>query len=62
MAPGKVTRTHGPIADRDMLGMAMGFVLANPMMLDHPKPGGQVSFVTSNQDGAITITNIEMAK
>ena len=59
---GKVTLRHGPIANLDMPGMTMVFKVADPKMLDNLKPGDKVKFAASNQDGAITVTAIEMAK
>lgn len=59
---GKVTLKHGPIANLDMPGMTMVFKVADPKMLDNLKPGDKVKFAASNQDGAITVTAIEVAK
>ncbi len=59
---GKVTLKHGPIASLDMPAMTMVFKVTDPTMLVNLKPGDRVKFAASNQDGALTVTAIEMAK
>lgn len=59
---GKLTLKHGPIASLDMPGMTMVFRVADPKMLDDLKPGDKLKFAASNQDGALTVTAIDMAK
>ena len=59
---GKVTLKHGPIASLDMPGMTMVFKVSDPKMLDSLKPGDKVKFAADKVNGAITVTDIEVAK
>ena len=58
---GKITLRHGPIENLDMDGMQMVFRVADPSMLELVKVGDKVVFEADRVNGAITITEIELA-
>jgi Cu/Ag efflux protein CusF len=58
---GKITVKHGEIKNLDMPGMTMVFAVSDPAMLDKVKQGDKVRFRAANQDGKITITEIQAA-
>jgi len=59
---GKLTLKHGPITNLDMPGMTMVFKVADPKLLDAIKQGDKVKFAADNVNGALTVTDIEVAK
>jgi Cu(I)/Ag(I) efflux system protein CusF len=59
---GKLTIKHGPIANLEMPNMTMVFRVKDPAMLDRVKAGDKVKFAADKVNGAITITEIEVAK
>lgn len=59
---GKVTLKHGPIVNLDMPAMTMVFKVADPKVLDAIKEGDKVRFAADRVNGAITLTDIEVAK
>lgn len=58
----KVTIKHGEIKNLDMPGMTMVFQVKDPAMLDMVKTGDKVKFKVEKTDGAIVVTEIQVAK
>jgi Cu/Ag efflux protein CusF len=58
----KVTLRHGPIGNLGMPAMTMVFKVADVKALDTFRAGDKVRFVAARVAGAITITEIEVAK
>lgn len=56
---GKVTISHGPLANLDMPAMTMVFRVKDPVWLGQYKPGDRVRFVVERQDGALTVTALQ---
>lgn len=61
-AAGRVTLTHGPIANLNMPGMTMPFRLVDPKGLDRLKEGDKVRFRAEEMDGGLVIVRIEVMK
>ncbi len=61
-AQGKITLRHGPIENLGMPGMTMVFRVKDPAMLDRVKPGDNVRFQADRVEGAMTVTQLELAK
>jgi Cu(I)/Ag(I) efflux system protein CusF len=61
-AAGKITISHGPLADLQMPAMTMVFRAAEPAMLDQVKAGDKIRFVAAKVEGVFTVTKIEDAK
>lgn len=59
---GKVTLKHGPIANLDMPGMTMVFNVKDKAMLENVKAGDKVRFTAVNDNGKITVSEIQPAK
>ena len=59
---GKITLRHGEIRNLDMPPMTMVFVVADKSMLDQVKAGDKVQFRAANQDGRMTVTEIQASK
>ena len=59
---GKITLRHGEIKNLDMPPMTMVFVVADKTMLDQVKAGDKVQFRAANQDGRMTVTEIQTGK
>jgi Cu/Ag efflux protein CusF len=59
---GKITLKHGEIKNLDMPPMTMLFRVKNPAMLDQVKAGDKVRFKAQKDGGAITLTEIQLAK
>ncbi|WP_240475673.1 copper-binding protein [Herbaspirillum rhizosphaerae] len=57
---GKITIRHGEIPNLDMPGMTMVFRVASPDMLGKVKAGDQVLFTAEKNNGALTVTSIEL--
>lgn len=62
VANGKVTLKHGPITNLDMPGMTMVFRVVSPTLLNTVKAGDAVKFHVENINGALTVTEIQVAK
>ena len=59
---GKITITHGPLANLDMPGMTMVFRVKDPAMLDRVKEGDKIKFVADRMDGSLTVIQMEPSK
>lgn len=59
---GKITLKHGEIKSLDMPPMTMVFVVADKAMLEQVKAGDKVQFRAANQDGRMTVTEIQASK
>ncbi len=59
---GKITLKHGPIANLEMPAMSMVFRAKDPRILDQVKVGEKLRFKAEKIGGAITVTEIELAK
>lgn len=58
----KITIKHGDIKNLDMPGMTMVFQVKDPAMLELVKAGDKVKFKAEKADGAIVVTDIQVAK
>ena len=58
----KITLKHEDIKNLNMPAMTMVFQVKDPAMLDKVKLGDKVRFAAEDVGGAITVTQIEMAK
>ncbi|MDO8772214.1 MAG: copper-binding protein [Burkholderiaceae bacterium] len=58
----KITLKHGDIKNLDMPGMTMVFKIKDPAVLDTVKAGDKVKFRAEKADGAIVVTEIQVAK
>ncbi len=58
----KITLRHGPIASLDMPPMTMVFQVKDPTMLDKVNTGDKIRFRAERLGGALTITELELAK
>ena len=58
----KITLKHGPISNLGMTAMTMVFRVKEPAMLDEVKVGDKVRFRADKIEGAITVTEIRLAK
>lgn len=61
-AAGKITISHGPLANLDMPPMTMAFATAQPAMLDKVKAGDKIRFVAERVGGVFTVTALEVAQ
>jgi len=59
---GKITIKHGPLANLDMPAMTMVFRVKEPAMLDQVKAGDKITFLAEKVNGALTVTQLELAK
>ena len=59
---GKITIKHEEIKSLDMPPMTMVLVLKDAAMLEKLKPGDQVIFAVSREDGKFVITDIQTSK
>lgn len=57
----KITIKHGEIANLQMPGMTMVFQVRNAALLDKVQVGDKVRFHAEKQDGAIVVTDVQMA-
>lgn len=60
-AQGKITISHGPLANLDMPAMTMLFRVADPKMMETVNAGDKVNFVAEKINGALTVTRMEQA-
>jgi len=58
---GKITLKHGEIKSLDMPPMTMAFAVADKALLDQVKVGDKVRFRAANQEGRMTVTEIQSA-
>jgi Cu(I)/Ag(I) efflux system protein CusF len=58
----KITLKHGEIKNLDMPPMTMVFAVKNPAMLDNVKAGDKVQFRAADENGKLTVTEIQTAK
>lgn len=58
----KITLKHGDIKNLDMPGMTMVFKVKDAAMLDKVQVGSKVKFKAEKTDGAIMVTNVEVAQ
>lgn len=61
-AQGKLTIKHGPIKNLDMPSMTMVFRVNDKALLDKVKAGDKVKFKAMDDDGKLTVTEINAAK
>jgi len=61
-AAGKLTISHGPLANLDMPPMTMVFRASDPAMLNGVKVGDKIRFTAERVGGAFTVTELEVAK
>lgn len=61
-AAGKVTLSHGPLANLDMPAMTMVFRVKDAAWLDQLTPGAKIRFVAEQINGALTVVAFEAAK
>ncbi len=59
---GKITLKHGEIKSLDMPPMTMVFSVPDKALLDKVKAGDKVQFRAANQDGRLTVTEIQAGK
>jgi len=58
----KITLKHDEIKNLDMPAMTMVFVVKEAAMLEKVKPGDRVQFHAENEDGKLTVTDIQPSK
>lgn len=62
-AAGKVTLSHGPLANLGMnMAMTMAFRVQDIAWLDQMKVGDKIRFVADSVDGALTVVKYEPVK
>ncbi|MEK7346956.1 MAG: copper-binding protein [Pseudomonadota bacterium] len=59
---GKITIKHGEIKHMDMPGMTMVFVAKDKALLDKATVGAKIRFMAANENGQMTVTDIQPAK
>lgn len=59
---GKITLRHGEIQHMDMPPMTMVFVVRDKTLLDKTSVGAKVRFMATNENGQMTVTDIQPAK
>ncbi len=59
---GKITIKHGDIKHMDMPGMTMVFVVKDKALLDKTAVGTKIQFMVTNENGQMTVTDIQPAK
>ena len=58
----KITLKHGEIKNLDMPAMTMVFQVKNPSILDKVKAGDKIRFRAVNENGKLTVTEVQAAK
>ena len=59
---GKITMKHGDIKHMDMPGMTMVFMAKDKALLDKTSVGAKIQFMVTNENGQMTVTDIQPAK
>ncbi|MEW6478799.1 MAG: copper-binding protein [Pseudomonadota bacterium] len=59
---GKITIKHGEIKHMEMPGMTMVFVVKDKALLDKTTVGAKIRFMVTNENGQMTVTDIQSAK
>ena len=59
---GKITIKHGDIKHMDMPGMTMVFVAKDKALLDKTSVGAKIQFMVTNENGQMTVTDIQPVK
>ena len=59
---GKITIKHGEIKHMEMPGMTMVFVVKDKVLLDKTSVGAKIQFMATNENGQMTVTDIQPAK
>jgi len=59
---GKITIKHGEIKHMDMPGMTMVFVVKDKALLEAVPVGAKIQFMATNENGQMTVTDIQPAK
>ena len=59
---GKITIKHGEIKHLGMPGMTMVFVVRDRALLDKTTVGARILFMATNENGQMTVTDIQPAK
>ena len=59
---GKITIKHGDIKHMDMPGMTMVFVVKDKVLLDKTSVGAKIQYMATNENGQMTVTDIQPAK
>ena len=58
----KITIRHGEIKHMDMPGMTMVFTAKDKALLDKTSVGAKIQFMVTNENGQMTVTDIQPAK
>lgn len=58
---GKITIKHGEIKHMDMPGMTMVFVVKDKALLNKTSVGAKIRFMATNENGQMTVTDIQPA-
>jgi Cu/Ag efflux protein CusF len=58
----KITIRHGEIKHMDMPGMTMVFVAKDKALLDKTSVGAKIQFMVTNENGQMTVTDIQPVK
>ena len=58
----KITLKHGDIKNLDMPGMTMVFVVKDKALLEKTSVGAKIQFMATNENGQMTVTDIQPAK
>lgn len=61
-AAGKVTLSHGPLANLDMPAMTMAFKVKDVAWLEQMKTGDKIRFAADSVKGTMTVVQFEPAK
>ena len=59
---GKITIKHGDIKHLEMPGMTMVFVAKDKALLDKTSVGAKIQFMVTNENGQMTVTDIQPVK
>lgn len=59
---GKITIKHGEIKHMEMPGMTMVFVVKDKALLDKTTVGSKIQFMATNENGQMTVTDIQPVK
>ena len=62
MEAGKVTLKHADIKSLDMPAMTMVFVVKDKALLEKTSVGAKIQFMATNENGQMTVTDIQPAK